>query len=291
MNLIKIDGGIGKNIAFTGLIQTVYEDMGEFAIETAYPDVFVGLPHISMIYNSAEPKDPRKFYSHFDRVFASDPYVGTFFNGETHLLSAWSEQILNKPIHGSNTLLPKLVNDITKEEQDRIKKIIGDKPYFVIQISGGQSPYEFNDSNSKPEYTINHMRAGRNMGKMDDLYNQLKEIFPDHTMVQIALPNEPQLKDAVQIPAHYRTWFNIFEKSDFFIGIDSMMAHAMAAYKKPGIVFWDMNSPKQFGWEYDGRFDYSTILPNGVHIDKKLATESLSKLKTHLDTTTIIKLK
>ena len=45
MNLYKIDGGIGKNIAFTGLIpELVEKNGGQICIESAYPEVFINIP-------------------------------------------------------------------------------------------------------------------------------------------------------------------------------------------------------------------------------------------------------
>lgn len=282
MNLYKIDGGIGKNIAFTALIKELAERDGEdIAIESAYPDVFIDIPGVGIIYNSGDGKDHTKFYRHFDKVFASDPYIGTFFKGNVNLLSAWREQLGLNPV--KELSFPVLTNNISEEEDKRISEILGSKKYFIIQISGGQSPYAFNDQKSLPEYQQNHMTQGRNMGKMDELYSELQKKFPEHTIVQFALPNEPQLKGAVQIPAHYRTWFNIFEHADFFVGIDSMMAHAMAVYKKPGIVFWDMNNAEQFGWFYDGVNHYNSSLPNGVHINKQLAETSVKTLHSYLN--------
>ena len=55
MNLYKIDGGIGKNIAFTALIQELVEkDGGEICIETAYPEVYINITGVVRIYNSNE---------------------------------------------------------------------------------------------------------------------------------------------------------------------------------------------------------------------------------------------
>ena len=292
-NLYKVEGGIGKSIMFTGLINELVKRDGEsIVIETSYPEVFLGLEGIDVVYNGAEPKDFQKFYNYFDNIYDSDPYTGNFIKGNVHVLDSWRlklglENEPGKVRLSGNQILPVLNNDIQEEEYNKIKDIIGDKPYFVIQISGGQSPYEFTKyKEGEPvPYDMNNMRAGRNMGKMDDLYNELKKQFPDHTMVQFGLPNEPQLKDAVQIQMPYRLWFKVFEEAEFFVGIDSMLSHAMAAYKKPGMVFWDMNSPEQFGWSYNGRMDYKSSLPNGVHINSSLAKLAVNNVKNFLTKT------
>jgi len=282
-HLYRVDGGIGKNIMFTSLIPELNERDGEtIIIEASYPEVFLGVPGVDVIYNSGEPKDIHKFYNYFDTIYDSDPYTGSFIKGNVHVLQSWREK-LHLP-KNDEYVFPILNDDISEEDLKNINSVIGDKPYFVIQISGGQSPYEFSKTpeGQQPAYDMNPMRVGRNMGKIDDLYFELKKQFPNHTMVQLALPNEPKLKDAIQLQIPYKYWFPIFKNSEFFVGIDSMMSHAMAYYRKPGIVFWDMNSPEQFGWDYKGRFDFRSSLPNGVHVDKNLAVHAVNTIKQFL---------
>lgn len=276
-NLYRIDGGIGKNIAFTALIPELVERDGQICIETSYPEVFINTPGVVMIYHSAEPKDPRRFYSAFKNVYASDPYVGNMWNGVSHLLESWAIQ-LGLPEKSTKVRLPKLYVEPSPEDKAKIDEQLANKKYYVIQIAGGQSPYDIKDAENLPQYDKNQMRAGRNMGMMDSLYIDLKKNFADYEMVQLGLPNEPRLKDATTFNTHFVVWFYIISKADFVIGIDSMMAHAAAAYGVPASVFWDMNTPEQFGWKYDGRNDYSTVMPNGVHIDAELSARVNSDL-------------
>ena len=60
--------------------------------------------------------------------------------------------------------------------------------------------------------------------------------------------------------------------------------HYMASIKKPGIVFWDMNEPVQYGYDYQGIAHYNTALPGGVYINKPLATAAIK----HLQATTTL---
>lgn len=281
MDLYKIDGGIGKNIMFTGMIEELVKKNGPICIETAYPEVFINIPNVAMIYNSTEPKDQKKFYSYFKNVYAHDPYIGNMFKGNVHVTEAWA-QMFGLP-YKEGMYLPKVAVEPNEKDVEAIVAEIGESPYFIIQMSGGQSPYDIRDINNLPEYSTNPMRQGRNMGMIDSLYNELKEQFPNHKMVQFGLPNEPRLKDAIQVPMHYVGWFKVFKNADFFVGIDSMMQHYMASIKKPGIVFWDMNTPEQFGWFYNGVKHYSTVMPGGVHIDEKLAIDSVTDLSVYLE--------
>lgn len=282
MDLYKIDGGIGKNIMFTGMVDALVKKNGMICIETAYPEVFVNVPGIAMIYNSTEPKDPKKFYSYFKNVYAHDPYIGNMFKGNVHVTEAWA-QMFGLP-YEKGMYFPKVVVEPGEKDLEAFEKELGEGPYYVIQMSGGQSPYDIRDLQNLPEYQNNPMRQGRNMGMIDSLYIELKEQFPNHKMVQFGLPNEPRLKDSIQVPMHYVAWFKVFKNADFFVGIDSMMQHYMASIKKPGIVFWDMNTPDQFGWEYEGIAHYNTALPGGVYIDKPLATAAIK----HLQATTTL---
>lgn len=281
MNLYKIDGGIGKNIAFTGLIAELVKKDGEICIETAYPEVFYGIEGIARVYNSSEPKDMTKFYRFFDNIYAHDPYIGNMFKGNVHVTNAWASMFGLKQT--DKPRLPMVSVQAVPEEVAKVKEQLGDKPYFVIQISGGQSPYEIRDMNNLPAYENNQMRAGRNMVGIDALYTELREKFPDHQIVQFALPNEPQLKDAIQLQTNYVVWFDIFKDADFFVGIDSMLQHYMASIQKPGIVFWDMNTPEQFGYEYEGVSHYTTSMPGGVSVSKSLAITAIKNLKADLE--------
>lgn len=281
MNLYKIDGGIGKNIAFTGLIKELVERDGNICIESAYPEVFFGIPGVMMTYNSTDAKDHKKFYGHFDNVFAWDPYIGNMWKGDVHMVDAWAK-MFNLPDRPLSERMPKMYVDISAEEKAAIDKELGDEPFYVIQITGGQSPYDIKDVNNLPGYERNHMRQGRNMLLIDPLFKALTKEFDTHNMVQFGLPNEPKLKDAKQLALNYIQWLYVLSKADFFVGIDSMMQHYMAGLKKPGIVFWDMNTPEQFGWEYTGRFDFDTAMPGGVNIDEKLAKKAVEAIADYL---------
>lgn len=285
MNLYKIDGGIGKNIMFTGLIESIVKKEGSICIETAYPEVFMNIPGVSMIYNSTEPKDPKKFYSYFKNVYAHDPYIGNMWKGDVHVTEAWAQMF---GLDLKTIPYPNVTVEPGEKDLENILSEIGDSKYFIIQMSGGQSPYDIRDLQNLPEYANNPMRAGRNMGMLDSLYNELKAKFPDYKMVQFGLPNEPRLKDAIQVPMHYVAWFKVFQNAEFFVGIDSMMQHYMASIKKPGIVFWDMNTPEQFGWKYDGVFHYNTVMPGGVHIDDALAVKSVAAIKKFIESTPVV---
>lgn len=280
LNLYKIDGGIGKNIAFTSLIPSIIKREGSICIESAYPEVFIGQQGVTMIYSSIEPKDPRKFYSHFKNIYAWDPYIGNMWKPDIHLVDAWAT-MLNLDVD-SKKLYPNVSVDISDDEKKQIDEILGEDEFFVIQISGGQSPYDIKDKDNIPQYENNQMRAGRNFGVIDPLVAELKEKFPDCKMIQFGLPNEPAIKDAERLGLNYVQWMYVFRKAKFFVGIDSMMQHYMAGIKKPGIVFWEMNTPEQFGWKYPGVSHYSSVLPNGVHVDPITAKKAVSTLADYL---------
>ncbi len=284
MNLYKIDGGIGKNIAFTGLIKELVEKNGPICIESAYPEVFIGQPGVTMLYSSLEQKDHKKFYGYFSNVLAWDPYIGNMWKGDVHVVDAWATMFGLTELTSTTTRMPVVYTDISDEEKAEIDKMLGDGKFYVIQIAGGQSPYDIKGPDNMPRYDSNPMRQGRNMGMMDPLFNELTKEFSDYKMVQFGLPNEPRLKDAVQLQLNTRQWMYVFRKASFFVGIDSMMQHFMASTKTPGIVYWDMNTPEQFGWKYEGRFDYDTAMPGGVNVTAELAQKSVSELKDYLTT-------
>ena len=283
MNLYKIDGGIGKNIFFTGLIKELFEREGQICIETSYPEVFIGFEkEVAKVYFSNEPKDFKKFYAHFDKIYAHDPYIGNMWKGGIHVVQAWAD-LINLPTNKLENRFPVIKAETNKNDLEQIQSKLKDKKYIVIQIAGGQSPYEIQDLNNLPPYERNHMRAGRNFTSMDALFEELEKQFPDHEIVQFGLPNEPKMNGAIQFNMHYVSWFEVFKNCDFYIGIDSMMQHYMAGIKKPGIVYWDLNDSNEFGWRYKGRFNYDSALPGGITVNQKLAQKSIGELKSFLN--------
>ena len=293
MNLYRIDGGVGKSIMFTSLVeQLAKRDGGHICIETAYPEVFNGVPGVDIAYHSGQPKDPKQFYKYFDKVYAAEPYNGNFWKGDVHLLNAWAFYLGLPEIKEPKKQLPVLSANIPIPPQrlQQIFQAIGSENFIVIQISGGQSPYELQGKDpTQIPYTANPMRQGRNMTAIDPLVAVFKDkLGKDFKLVQFGLPNEPMIKDAVQLGQlglHFVEWFAVFQRAAGFIGIDSMMAHAMASYKKPGVVFWEGTSPDQFGWEYKGRLDLNSALPNGITVTPELADKAIQHLTKYIKKT------
>ena len=53
MNCYIVEGGIGKAIAFTSIVDALAEkDGGEICISTPYPDIFGGNPKIKWVFDS-----------------------------------------------------------------------------------------------------------------------------------------------------------------------------------------------------------------------------------------------
>ena len=95
MNIIfQIDGGLGKSIMATAMVQVIkkrYKN-SNLIVVTAYPDVFLNNPQVNKIYRPEQMNGAYlKYIKDQDcKIFIEDPYRNnSFLTDKEHLFKTW----------------------------------------------------------------------------------------------------------------------------------------------------------------------------------------------------------
>lgn len=246
----KVKGGLGKHIVFSSLLDTIKEKYGKINIISPYPEVFEGNSNIQHNIFLDEYENNRKYFGKvISKIYSYDPYDHEFAFDDKHILDSWIKAYdLNKDLVGEPIV--KIPNSIIQEVKEYIDNKTSGK-LILVQFSGGQPPVGFND---KSVYKQTDLTIQRNypyqMSQI--LVNKLKEKYPEHTIINVSLPNEYSLMNTQRIPMNFRAHFYTTKVADVIICIDSMLQHIAATSNTPTIVLWNSKSftPKhKFGWD------------------------------------------
>jgi hypothetical protein len=231
-----IEGGLGKNIAATSLLESLKENYNDrnIIVVASYPEIFLNLPSVHRVYKLGSTQ---YFYDDYIKdkdtiVFKHEPYYETqHILKQKHLISNWCN------IMGIdyNFQLPTL--NFNFVQQRNVLSWERSKPILVIQTNGG--PLQSNQSYS---WT-------RDLPYM--LSSQIVEKYKNtHHIIQVCKPNSMKLPNAEIIDYQIQAMdlFGLLIASDKRILIDSCLQHASAALNLPSTVFWIGTSPKNFGY-------------------------------------------
>ncbi|NDB86726.1 MAG: hypothetical protein EB127_29135, partial [Alphaproteobacteria bacterium] len=110
-------------------------------------------------------------------------------------------------------------------------KLQKEGPILMLQTSGGPDGQEYPYSWARdlpPSFA-------------QEVVNLVKGQFSK--ILHIRRDNQPTLENTVQVTGNVRDLLCYISLSDNFLGIDSFMQHACAAFNKPATVGWIANSP------------------------------------------------
>ena len=233
--IFHIDGGCGKNIAATAVVKSIKAHYPEhkLIVVSAYPEVFVHNPNIFRVYKFGNiPYFYDDFIDKKDSVILRmEPYhSGELLYKRKSLVEIWCD-VFNIPCVDKK---PEIF--LTEREllfaQNKIQK---EGPILIVQSSGGAEnqghPYSW--SRDLPPMLA------------QDIVNSVKDKF--HKVLHIRRDNQPALENTIQVSDNFRNLFCYIALSDKFLGIDSFMQHACAAFNKRATVGWISNSPVVFG--------------------------------------------
>lgn len=285
-NTYVIEGGIGKCVSFTALIDKLAEKDGEpIQVFTPYVDIIANNPNVRMGYDSTSvPLDHPDILSG-DNLFYCEPYKSNFVFGKEHLIESYCKLF---GIEYTDDMRPKLY---AEKAQDLAQKFLDDAeikgPYIMVQFTGGQSPVNWNQNahyqSHMPLRNYPHFLAQQVVG-------MLKEQYPNTAIIDCTLPNEPPYQGTVKYQGPWLVLHELLKGSSGFIGIDSMLQHLSASAKKKGVVLWGMSRWTQFGYPENknlsfhqrGTWDeekFNGMDPRNIHVDPKIVVDAFSKLK------------
>lgn len=247
MNIYIVQGGIGKHVMFSSLIEKLSEKDGEkIIIVSAYPDLFKYHPRVEISANFHEPG----FYDKYikgtsNNVIYREPYYSNYVKGETHFIQELAGLL---EVEYDNDLPDIYVDKFALEESERF---IENFPKFIAtQFSGGQSPLGF-DAN-KPFFNNGQLKDYPR-DKAQEVVDMIAKEYPDYKILNYALPNEQtyNLKNTIHIESPYLFYVSLLTRCKSYIGIDSSLQHFAANRynKNKGIVLWGSTNPKCLGYE------------------------------------------
>lgn len=292
LNTYVIEGGIGKCTAFTALIPKLAEKAGQgIQIYTPYLDCFAFNPDVVMAYEQSLPIiDPRIQAS--DNIFYCEPYKSNFALGKQHLIQSYCELF---GVKYDPSMMPKLYTAHLKDRAVQALETNGvTGKYMMVQFTGGQTPVGFNPHNQYASHT-----PSRNypVYLAQQVIAQLKAKYPNVSIVDCSLPNEPSYAGAVKCPEHWAVQHEMLKQAQGFICIDSCLNHFSASINKAGVVIWGSTRWNQLGYKHntninfhmeklwnESKFDPDDprnclVDPQQV-VEAYIATQSVGKIKT-----------
>lgn len=248
--IFHIEGGIGKHIASTAVIECYKKHNPEtdIIISCAWPEVFINNPYIHRVYRVGNtPYFYRDYiYKKDVTVFAQDPYKTTnHITKRSHLIETWCDMIGVTHTNESPQLF------FNFREQELGSKLIDNptgKPILIFQPFGGAG---FNHQSTPYSWT-------RDIHP--DVAQQLVNILSEkYFVVHVCYESHPTLKNCLRFDKiiQKKVLFSLLQYSSARLLIDSSLQHAAAALNLPSTVVWVATQPSVFGYNI-----HTNITPN-----------------------------
>ena len=236
-HLLTIAGGIGKNVLATAVVASMKaaEPEANITVATAYPFVWFNNPDVHAVYdlNNDHQLYTKAIKNKKWTIFKHDPYhTEDFLYRRGHLIDIWCK-LIGVPVA---THEPHLF--LSDDEQQKAVALLpkDGKPIFLIQTSGGITAQKYPISWAR-DLPLNTAQ------KIVDTMN-----LRGYHSIHIRHASQPALQNATWIDATSRQIMALIPHSAKRLFIDSFPQHAAAAFKKPSVVAWIVNSPKMFGY-------------------------------------------
>jgi len=281
LNTYVVEGGVGKCTAFTALIPEL-KKKSEVQIYTPYIGCFGGNPNVKMAFEGTIPLTHPDIMAS-DNLYYCEPYKSNFQFGKQHLIESYCEH------HGvkyDKSMKPKIYTEQYKEKVDEWLKVNKIGKYILIQLSGGQPQMGFNVNN---QYV--NINPNRNYPPFlaQQVVDMLREEYPDTTIVNCVLPNEPHFNGTIRCDLHWTHIHEMLKGAEGFISIDSCLNHFSASAEKHGVVVWGSTRWTQFGYSHNKNLQfhmndkwdetkYVESDPRNVMVEPKLIIDSFKKL-------------
>ena len=281
LNTYFVEGGVGKCTAFTALIPQLRKK-SEVQIYTPYLGCFGGNPDVKMAFEGTIPLAHPDIMAS-DNLYYSEPYKSNFQFGKQHLIESYCE------LHGvkfKSSMKPKIYTEQYKEKVAEWLKVNKIGKYILIQLSGGQPQMGFNPNN---QYT--NINPNRNYPNFlaQQVVNILREEYPDTSIINCVLPNEPHYQGTIRCDLHWTHLHEMLKDAEGFVAIDSCLNHFSASAEKHGVVIWGSTRWTQFGYSHNKNLQfhmkndwdetkYLESDPRNVMVDPKLILDNFKKI-------------
>ena len=255
--LINVEGGLGKNVMLTSILQELKNEANykRIYVMSPYFDVFKGCLAVDDAFPTGQPSLYQELVLNPDvEVLWKEPYNNDKFIKKTcHLFNAWREEFgldtdARCDENGAN-IIPQLDSNLIREEYPELAKLVDKKlselgKFIMVQFCGGQSPL----GDMKAEYQERAEGIKRNYYKGQELINLIKEEYPEHTIVHYALPNEPSYDNTIKIEMPYLGFVLLADHADKVVCTDSSLQHLATGHCNDITVIWGETRPEHFGY-------------------------------------------
>jgi hypothetical protein len=232
-----IQGGLGKNVAGTALINTIkgtYPDR-KLIMVTSWPEVYLNNPNVDRIYTLGQTPHFYEDYIENKDVIVSmhEPYNQTaHIIKQKHLIENWCDLMGLKYINQTPIIIPNYSQGILLNLWQR------SKPIMVIQTGGGPmegQKYPYSWTRDMP------------IEIAQEIVNQFSN---QYHIIQVTRPNGYELQGVERLDKLLSNMelFSLLVIAQKRILIDSSLQHASAALNLPSTILWIGTSYKVFGY-------------------------------------------
>jgi len=245
LNTYIIEGGIGKCLAFSSIIELLVEKNKEqIQIYTPYHEVFGNNPNVKWVFDSTTIPLGDKRILESDNIIYCEPYKTNFIKGEEHIIERYCKLT---GVDYNEKLRPRMFTDHIKENVDKlIDELNINKRYMFVQFTGGQPPSNNNIDNVP--YSSTDIGRNYSYWLAQTVVDKLKQDDPERTIIHFGFPNEPKYNGAEMLKGSFAFWHELLKGAEGFIGIDSSLNHMAASARVKGVVVWGSTRFNQFGY-------------------------------------------
>ena len=257
--LINVEGGLGKNVMLTSILEEFKEQKGydEIYVISPYFDVFKACSVVTDAFPPGQGTLYQELVLDDDcDVYWKEPYSNQrFIKKQCHLFDAWAEEFGFKLKGNAMDYVPQL--DKIESEFPAVKQIVDQQleawnhNFCIVQFNGGQSPLgPMQDQNGNPiQYNPQAEPLKRNYFKGAEIVQMLKERYPEATIVHFALPNEPEIEGTVKVQVPYLAYHLLAAEAKAIICTDSSLQHLSTGVNNNLTVIWGETRPEHFGYK------------------------------------------
>lgn len=257
--LINVEGGLGKNVMLTAILEEFKEKGGydELYVISPYFDVFKACSVVTEAFPVGQGTLYQELVLDDDcDVFWKEPYSNQkFIKKQCHLFEAWAEEFGFKLTGKGMDYVPQLdkIAEVFPAVKQAAEQYLTEwnHNFCVVQFNGGQSPLgPMMDQNGNPvPYNDQQEAIKRNYFKGNEIVRLLKEKHgEDCTIVHFALPNEPSIEGTVKVQMPYLAYHLIAPEAKEIICTDSSLQHLSTGVNENITVIWGETRPEHFGY-------------------------------------------
>lgn len=231
-----IEGGLGKNIAGTSLVEDVakkYSDR-KLIMVVSYPEIFLNNPFIYRVYRVGHTS---YFYEDYIRdkdtiVFRHEPYFQSdHIMHKKHLIANWCDLLGIEYKEQLPRLFPNAI------QKNIVRGFMRERPILLIQTNGGglNTPSNYLWTRDMPFYVANAVA---------------EKLSRDYHVIQVTRPGTPLIPYAEHFTQQMSNFeqFSLLAASQKRLLIDSSLQHAAAGMGLRSTVLWVGTSPVNFGY-------------------------------------------